>query len=96
MFQTLPNHPFGSVNVTIRKHRDEMVRPAREHGISNLRLFGSAAGGDARPSSDIDVLIDMEAGRSLLDHIALKQDLEDLLGYEVDLVTEKSLLWAMW
>lgn len=79
------------MNATIRKHRDEIARLARAHGASNLRLFGSVARGDARPSSDVDVLIEIEAGWSLLDHIALKQDLEDLLGCEVDVVTEKSL-----
>lgn len=79
------------MNTTIRKHRDDIVRLAREHGAYNIRLFGSAARGDERPDSDLDLLVDMEAGRSLVDHVALKQDLEDLLGREVDVVTEKSL-----
>jgi len=79
------------MNAAIRTHRDEILRLAREHGAYNLRLFGSAARGDERSDSDLDVLVEMEAGRSLIDHIALKQDLEALLGREVDVVTEKSL-----
>jgi predicted nucleotidyltransferase len=79
------------MHTTIRAHRDEILRLAREHGAYNLRLFGSAARGDEQPDSDLEVLVEMEAGRSLLDHVALKQGLEDLLGREVDVVTERSL-----
>jgi len=56
-------------------------------------VFGSVARGEARPDSDLDLLIDMEPERSLLDHIALIQDLQDLLGMEVDVVTERALHW---
>lgn len=79
------------MNAAIRTHRDEILRLAREHGAYNLRLFGSAARGDERLGSDLDVLVEMEPGRSLVDHVALKQDLEDLLGRDVDVVTETSL-----
>jgi len=79
------------MHTTIRAHRDEILRLAREHGAYNLRLFGSAARGDERPGSDLDVLVEVEPGRSLVDHVALKQDLEDLLGRDVDVVTETSL-----
>ena len=75
----------------IRDHRDEILRLAREHGARNVRLFGSAARGEDRPDSDLDLLVDMDDGRSLVDHVALKQDLEDLLGREIDVVTERSL-----
>ena len=64
---------------------------AREHGAQNVRLFGSAARGEDRRGSDLDLLVDMEKGRSLIDHVALKQDLEDLLDREIDVVTEQSL-----
>lgn len=57
----------------------------------NVRIFGSAARGDDTTDSDLDVLVDMEEGRSLIDHVALKQELEELLGQEVDVVTEASL-----
>jgi len=79
------------MNTTILEHRDEILRLAREHGARKLRLFGSAARGDDRPDSDLDLLVEMEPGRSLVDHVALKQDLEGLLGRDVDVVTEQSL-----
>jgi len=79
------------MNRDAREHRAEILQLAREHGAYNVRLFGSVARGDDQPDSDLDLLVDMEPGRSLLDHIALQQDLEDLLGREVDVVTESSL-----
>ena len=79
------------MNTAIRDHRDEILRLARAHGARKLRLFGSAARGDDRPDSDLDLLVEMEPGRSLVDHVALKQDLEGLLGRDVDVVTEQSL-----
>jgi len=79
------------MNAAIRDHRDEILRLARAHGARNLQLFGSVARGEERPDSDLDLLVEMEPGRSLLDHIALKQDLEDLLGRDIDVVTEQSL-----
>jgi predicted nucleotidyltransferase len=54
-------------------------------------VFGSWARGEQQPGSDLDLLVDMEPGRSLLDFVAIKQDLEDLLGCRVDVVTERSL-----
>ena len=54
-------------------------------------LFGSAARGDAGPCSDLDLLVSLAHGRSLLDLVAMKQDLQDLLGCEVDVVTEAAI-----
>jgi len=56
-----------------------------------VRVFGSVARGEARGTSDVDVLVDMEEGRSLLDVGALLMDLAGLLGCEVDVVTPGSL-----
>ena len=64
---------------------------AERYGAKNIRIFGSCARGDDRPGSDLDLLIDLEEGRSLLDLIAIQQDLEDLLGRKVDVVTEPEL-----
>jgi predicted nucleotidyltransferase len=75
----------------VRDYRDDILRLAQKHGARNVRLFGSAARGEDRAESDLDLLVDMEDGRSLVDHVALKQDLEDLLGREIDVVTERSL-----
>jgi predicted nucleotidyltransferase len=68
--------------------RGEILRLAREHGAGNVRVFGSAARGEAGPQSDIDFLVDMEEGRSLLDLIGFWQDLEDLLNRKVDVLSE--------
>ena len=64
---------------------------AARHGATRVRVFGSVARGDSKTSSDLDLLVDLEPGRSLLDLIAIKQDLEDLLGRPVDVVTERSI-----
>ena len=69
----------------------EILRVAHAHGASTVRVFGSRARGDSRSDSDLDLLIALEPGRSLLDIVAIKQDLEDLLGYSVDVVTEGGL-----
>lgn len=77
----------------LKSQREKILETARNYGANNLRVFGSVARGDDSLTSDIDMLVDLEPGRSLLDYIALKQDLEDLLGRSVDIVTEPSLHW---
>jgi hypothetical protein len=69
----------------------DILRIARTHGAVTVRVFGSRARGDAKPQSDLDLLVGLEPGRSLLDVVAIRQDLEDLLGYSVDVVTEGGL-----
>lgn len=72
-------------------HRDEILRLARVHGARNVRIFGSRARGEATSDSDLDLLISLESGRSLLDIVGLKQDVEDLLHCSVDVVTDRAL-----
>lgn len=71
--------------------RSEILRLAAEHGASNLRVFGSVARGEADSESDIDLMVDLAPGRSLFDLGGLVMDLQDLLGREVDVVTERGL-----
>lgn len=71
--------------------RYEILRIAASHGARNIRLFGSAARGEDRPDSDLDLLVEMESGRSLLDLVALGQDLEELLHRRVDVLTDSSV-----
>lgn len=71
--------------------RSEIMRIAQRHGAFNIRVFGSIARGDSDEKSDVDFLVDMESGRSLLDLGGLLFDLQDLLGIPVDVVTEKGL-----
>jgi len=72
----------------LRELRAEVLSAAARHGASNLRVYGSVARGKARPDSDIDLLVDMEVGRSLLDLAALHLELEDLLGFPVEIGTD--------
>jgi uncharacterized protein len=75
------------------ERREEILRLAARHGTHNLRVFGSVARGEANESSDLDLLVAWEPGRSLLDHAGLVQDLQQLLGVKVHVGTEKSLHW---
>lgn len=75
----------------LKSNREAILRLAAAHGARNVRVFGSAARGTATPGSDIDLVVEMEAGRSQLDLVALWQDLEDLLARKVDLVTDGGL-----
>ena len=76
---------------TLRERRDEIVRIAAAHGASNVRVFGSVARGTAGLGSDIDLLVDFDPGRTLVDHVGLWRDLEALLGPTVDVVSAGGL-----
>jgi uncharacterized protein len=77
----------------LRARREEILRLAEKYGVHDIRVFGSLVHGDARPESDVDLLVQMAAGRSLLDHVGFMQDLQDLLGRGVDVVEEGALHW---
>ena len=71
--------------------RREILEIAARHGAVNVRVFGSVARGEERPESDIDFLVNLESGRSLLDLAGLLRELQGLLGHNVDVVTEAGL-----
>jgi predicted nucleotidyltransferase len=75
----------------VRSQREAILRLAAKHGARNVRIFGSVVRGEAGPSSDLDVLVDFEPGRSLLDLTGFEIDLEELLGCRVDVVVEGGL-----
>lgn len=75
----------------VKLRAEEIRRIAELHGATNVRVFGSFARGEESAGSDLHLLIDLKPGRSLLDIVAIKQDLEDLLGLRVDVVTERSV-----
>jgi predicted nucleotidyltransferase len=75
----------------LQSRRNEILSLAARHGARNVRVFGSVARGDARPDSDVDLLVDMEPGRSLFDLGGLLYDLQTQMGVDVDVVTEKGL-----
>lgn len=68
-----------------------ILRVARAHGATEVRVFGSRARGDEHSGSDLDLLVTFKDGRSLLDLVAAKQELEEALGYPVELLTPRSL-----
>jgi uncharacterized protein len=74
-----------------RTRRDEILRLAARRGARNVRVFGSVARGEAGPESDLDLLVDMDPGRSLFDLGGFLVDVEEALGCHVDVVTEKGL-----
>ena len=75
----------------IERERDRIVLAAAKFGAQAIRVFGSRARGEAAPDSDVDLLVEMEQGRSLLDLIGLQQELQLLLGVDVDVLTAASL-----
>jgi predicted nucleotidyltransferase len=72
---------------TIREKREVIVRIAASHGATEVRLIGSVARGEARPDSDVDLLVPWSEGASLLDQAALMLELESLLGRKVDIAS---------
>jgi predicted nucleotidyltransferase len=74
--------------IEITAHREAILQIAGRHGARNVRIFGSVARGEERPTSDIDFLVEMDADRSLLDLVGLTQDLEALLRRRVDVLTD--------
>ena len=68
---------------------------AARHGATNLRVFGSSARGEAGPDSDLDLLVTLDSDRSLLEIVALADELATLLGRKVDIVTEDAIYWLL-
>ncbi|MCS7007877.1 MAG: nucleotidyltransferase family protein [Gaiellaceae bacterium] len=89
MTDTVPRKP--PTLAQLRSRRDEILEAASARGAVNVRVFGSVVRGEAGGRSDVDFLVDMEPGRSLFDLGGLLMDLTELLGHEVDVVTEKGL-----
>jgi hypothetical protein len=77
-----------SVGDTIREKREAIIRIAGRHGATEVRLIGSVARGEARPDSDVDLLVTWSDGTSLLDQAALMLELEKLLGRKVDIASD--------
>jgi len=72
-------------------HRARILQLANARGASQVRVFGSVATGLDREGSDLDLLVDLPVGTSLLAVVGLEQELSDTLGIDVDLCTEREL-----
>ncbi|HYK86094.1 MAG TPA: nucleotidyltransferase domain-containing protein [Ktedonobacteraceae bacterium] len=79
------------LDALVKARREEILQTAAKHGAFNVRVFGSVARGRADEQSDLDLLVDMETRRSLFDLGGLLVELEELLGCNVDVVTEQGL-----
>ncbi len=79
----------------VQQRKKEIIAVARAHGLVNVRVFGSVARGEDTAQSDIDLLVDLEKGRTLLDLGGALVQLQDLLGRRVDIVTERGLHWYL-
>ncbi len=75
----------------LQKKREDILKIATKYGAFNVRIFGSVARREADAESDIDFLVDMEPGRSLFDLGGLLMELQEILGCNVDVVTENGL-----
>jgi len=64
----------------LRARREEILRVCARYGARNVRVFGSLARGEADEQSDIDLIVEFEPGRSLLDHAGLWLELQELPG----------------
>ncbi|HEX7064868.1 MAG TPA: nucleotidyltransferase family protein [Bacillales bacterium] len=80
-----------SIRDQLLSKRNEILQAAQSNGVRNIRIFGSVARGEDNQNSDIDFLVEFEDDRSLFDLIRFKQELENMLGKPVDVVTENSV-----
>ena len=74
-------------------HRDDILKIAERYGVRHIRIFGSTVREEAEPGSDVDVLVDLEPGRSLFDLGGFQFEMQELLDCRVDVVTEAGLHW---
>ncbi|NKB71056.1 MAG: nucleotidyltransferase [Candidatus Latescibacteria bacterium] len=79
------------LNQLRKEHRQKILHLAAQYGARQIRIFGSVARGQADAQSDVDFLVDMEPGRSLMDMGGLQMGLQELLGCTVDIVSVKGL-----
>ena len=75
----------------IEKIKSKIIEVLKKYSVKKAALFGSIVRGEATEDSDIDLLIEFEGEKSLLDLVGLKLELQELLGREVDIITYKSI-----
>lgn len=82
---------IGPLEGALARHRSRVIAAARRHGAHNLRVFGSIARGEEEVESDVDLLVDLEPGRTLVDLAGFRREVAEILGVEVDAATEDML-----
>ncbi|MCA1784318.1 MAG: nucleotidyltransferase family protein [Dermatophilaceae bacterium] len=81
----------GPTGMLVAAHREELKQVLRHHGVMNVRIFGSVARGEDAIGSDVDLLVDFAPGTSLFDILRIQDELETILGVEVDLIPDAGL-----
>lgn len=84
----LPDSPLGQ---RLRRRRKAIIETAEKRRAHNVRVFGSVARGEDTATSDVDLLVDLDAGVGLLDLIGLERELRELLSVDVDVVPAEAL-----
>jgi len=79
------------IKYLLKEKREDILRIAKHYGAYNVRVFGSVARDESDSESDVDFLVKLEPGTTLLKYAALLRKLESLLGFKVDIVTEAGL-----
>src|SRR3989344_4531007 len=87
--------PAAAKSPAVSRLKPIVLRVARRYGVNNIRIFGSFARGEQRKTSDIDLLVDLPEGMTILDLSALKIDLEEALMRKVDVVPAPSVKPAL-
>ena len=78
-------------SLALSRHRDAVFQAAARYRVTNPRVFGSASRGDDHDGSDLDLLVETLPGTTLLDLGGLQDELQELLGVSVDVLTLKDL-----
>lgn len=78
---------LGPVADLLRQRRRRILETARRRGVSKVRVFGSVARGEATPTSDLDLLVELKPGRTLLDLAGFRREVAELLDLPVDVAT---------
>ncbi len=80
-----------TLEVLLRAKREEILKVCAKNGTHNVPIFGSVSRGESDENSDIDLLVEFESGRSLLDHAGPWLELQQLLGVKVDVVSSRGI-----
>jgi len=84
-------HMATDIYESLKEKRGEILSVAAQHGATKVRVFGSVARGDAGLDSDVDLLVEFEPGATLLRHAALSRKLKNIIGRDVQVVSERAL-----
>lgn len=77
--------------MTVQTIKKKILPILKRQGVTKAAIFGSVARGEMKKSSDVDILVKLEKGKSLFDFVKLKFELEDKLGKKVDLVSYNAI-----